>query len=52
MAFNLGELMPYQSEDGQTSVDVRLEGETVWLSQAQMQGLFGRERRLLAVSSV
>ena len=30
----------YQSEDGQTQVDVRLENETVWLTQAQMVELF------------
>ena len=32
--------MIYQSEDGQTQVDVRLENETVWLTQAQMVELF------------
>lgn len=26
----------YQTEDGQTQIDVRLESETVWLTQAQM----------------
>ena len=26
----------YRTADGQTAVDVRVEGETVWLSQAQM----------------
>ena len=30
----------YQSEDGQTQIDVRLENETVWLTQAQMVELF------------
>ena len=30
----------YQSEDGQTQIDVRLENETVWLTQAQMADLF------------
>ncbi len=30
----------YQSEDGQTQIDVRLENETVWLTQAQMAELF------------
>ena len=32
----------YQTEDGQTQIDVRLENETVWLTQAQMAGLFER----------
>ncbi len=30
----------YQSEDGQTRIDVRLENDTVWLTQAQMVELF------------
>ena len=30
----------YQTEDGQTQIDVRLENETVWLTQAQMAELF------------
>ena len=30
----------YQTEDGQTRIDVRMENETVWLSQAQMAELF------------
>ena len=30
----------YQTEDGQTQIDVRLENETVWLTQAQMAKLF------------
>jgi hypothetical protein len=34
------ELLLYQTEDGQTKIDVRLEDETVWLSQFQMAELF------------
>lgn len=30
----------YQTDDGQTQIDVRLENETVWLTQAQMALLF------------
>ncbi|MGP4845558.1 RhuM family protein [Marinobacter sp. 1Y8] len=33
----------YQTADGQTGIEVRLEGDTVWLSQAQMVELFGRD---------
>ena len=33
----------YQTEDGQTQIDVRLENETVWLNVEQMSMLFGRE---------
>lgn len=34
------DLMFYQTEDGKTRVEVRLENETVWLSQNQMAELF------------
>ena len=34
----------YQTEDGQTQIDVRLENETVWLTQAQMVDLFKSSR--------
>ena len=30
----------YQTEDGQTQIDVSLENKTVWLTQAQMAELF------------
>lgn len=33
----------YQTEDGQVQLDVRLDQETVWLSQAQMVTLFERD---------
>lgn len=42
-----GELILYQTEDSQTRVQVRLEGETVWLTQAQMAELFQRERSVV-----
>lgn len=34
------EIMLYQSEDGQTKVEVRMEGETVWLTVNQLAELF------------
>ena len=34
----------YQTEDGQTQIDVRLENETVWLTQTQMAELFQTNR--------
>ena len=33
----------YQTEDGQTQIDVRLENETVWLNVSQMSTLFNKE---------
>ena len=37
----------YQTADGQTEINVRLEGETVWLSQKQMAELFGKDVRTI-----
>ena len=34
----------YQTDDGQTQIDVRMENETVWLTQAQMAELFQTDR--------
>lgn len=34
------QLLLYQMEDGKTRMEVRLENETVWLSQSQMAELF------------
>ena len=38
------QIIIYQTEDGQTQVDVRMENETVWLTQAQMAELFHTDR--------
>ena len=38
------QIVIYQSEDGQTQVDVRLENETVWLTQQQIAELFNTKR--------
>jgi len=35
-----GEILLYQTEDNGTRIEVRLQGETVWLTQAQMAELF------------
>lgn len=34
----------YQTDDGQMRIDVRMENETVWLSQQQMAELFQTDR--------
>lgn len=39
-----GQIIIYQSEDGQTNIEVRLEDETVWLTQQQMAELFQTSR--------
>lgn len=35
-----GEIVIYQTDDGQTNIDVRFEDETVWLTQAQLVELY------------
>ena len=45
---NNSEILLYQTADGQTKIDVRLEEETVWLSQAQMGELFQKERSVIS----
>lgn len=40
MDINKSEMIIYQTEDGQTKIEVTMEDETVWLSQAQMLELF------------
>lgn len=37
----------YQTEDGKTKIETRLENETVWLTQAQMAELFGKDRTVI-----
>ena len=38
----------YQTEDGQTQIDVRLEDNTVWLTQSQMADLFQKDQSVIA----
>ena len=38
----------YQTPDGKTQIDVRLENETVWLTQAQMAELFEKDQSVVA----
>ena len=38
----------YQTDDGQTQIDVRLEDNTVWLTQAQMAELFQKDQSVIA----
>lgn len=41
---NKSEIIIYQTDDGQTQIDVKFESETVWLTQAQMAELFQSSR--------
>lgn len=42
-----GNIVIYQTKDGKTSIDVKLEDETVWLTQAQMAELFQKDRTVI-----
>lgn len=42
------EIILYQAEDGGTRLQVRLEGETVWLSLNQMADLFQRDKSVIS----
>lgn len=46
--FDSSSIMIYVTEDNQISLDVKLENETVWLSQSQMALLFGRDRSVIS----
>ncbi len=43
-----GEIIIYQNLEGNIKIDVRLEEETVWLTQDQMATLFGKGRSTIA----
>ena len=43
-----GEIAIYQTEDGQTSIDVKLEKATVWLNLNQITTLFGRDKSVIS----
>ena len=39
-----GEILIYQNDEGNIKIDVRLESETVWLTQDQIAVLFGKSK--------
>ena len=41
---NTGEILIYQNQEGNIKIDVRLQEETVWLTQDQMAVLFGKAK--------
>ena len=45
---NNSEIIIYQSNDGQTKVDVRIDGDTVWLSLNQIAELFQRDKSVIS----
>lgn len=43
-----GAILIYQNNEGNIKLDVRLEDETVWLTQAQMSTLFNKDKRTIS----
>lgn len=44
----MNELILYTSEDGKTRLDLRVEGETIWLTQLEMAELFQRSKKTIS----
>jgi hypothetical protein len=42
------EILIYENKQGTITIDVRLQEETVWLTQAQMAQLFGKDKRTIS----
>ncbi len=42
------DILIYQNQEGNIKIDVRLQEETVWLTQAQMATLFGKDKRTIS----
>ena len=49
MTENPTSMIIYQTEDGKTKIDVRLEDETVWLTQAEMSELFNTSKQNISL---
>jgi len=47
MEENKSQIIIYQTENGETKLDVHFQDETVWLSQEQMATLFERDRSVI-----
>ena len=45
---NRGKIVIYQTKDGKTSIDVKLENETVWLTLSQITELFDRDKSVVS----
>ena len=45
---NNNQIIIYQTADNQTQIDVRMENDTVWLTQTQMADLFQKDRTVIS----
>ena len=43
-----GQFLVYQTEDGKLKIEVRFQGETVWLSLNQLPELFQRDKSVIS----
>ena len=48
LSINNSQFIIYQTESGETKLDVRFENETVWLTQMQMSELFGKSKKTIS----
>ena len=48
MEENKGQILLYQTPDGESRIEVRLEGDTVWLNLEQMAELFQRNKSTIS----
>ena len=48
MEENKGQILLYQTPDGESRIEVRMEGETVWLNLEQMAELFQRNKSTIS----
>ena len=44
---NSSSIVLYTTDDGNTQLEVKLDKDTVWLTQSQMAELFGRDRTVI-----
>ena len=49
MEENNNNIVIYQTDDGTTKIDVKLENETVWLSQQQMADLYDTTKQNISL---
>ena len=40
-----GEILIYQTDDGQTNIEVKIEDDTVWLTQQQLTKLYSNSKQ-------
>ncbi|MBR1625832.1 MAG: virulence protein RhuM/Fic/DOC family protein [Bacteroidales bacterium] len=48
MDIDNGKIVIYNTDDGKVNIDVKLENDTVWLTQSQMANLFDKDRTVIS----